>query len=272
MLIRPLHPNFGAEVLDLQLEAATPQDIDTLRAALDEHQLLLFRNGESLAPEQQVEICGWFGPPVDNGDGRLWSMLRNEEAAGRIKLPFHADFTYTDSPIKIISLHASELPPGGTSTSFVSGIHGWASLPLELQTRLAPMTLRHRHVSAITTGLPEFIADHPLRKEHPRSGRPILFATEYHAHRILELDLEESDAILSRLFEHLYAEQHIYTHRWQLHDLMIWDNLAVQHARREAAELSAGKRAVQRVVVNEMTYPELVARARQQQEQRRQPA
>jgi taurine dioxygenase len=269
LLTRPLHADFGVEVLELDPERISAQDAEGLKALLDEHQLLLFRGGKPLTPEAQVALCSLFGPPVDDGNGKKWSVLHNDDAAGRIKLPFHADFTYTASPIKVISLHATDVPPGGTSTSFVSGIHGWESLPGELQQRLSPMSVRHRHRSAIAADSPEFIAVHPLRKLHPRSGRPILFATEHHAQRILELDPAESDAVLTRLFEHLYEEERIYTHRWALHDLVVWDNLAVQHARREAADPSAGTRVVQRVVVNDATYPELLERARREEAERR---
>ncbi len=272
MYFRALHPDFGAEVLDINVLSATKPEIAQLRAALDEHQLLLFRGGRSISPDQQVKICSWFGPPTEGDDGKKWSVLQNEDAAGRIKLPFHADFTYTESPLEVISLHATDVPPGGTSTSFVSGIRGWSDLSPDLQELLAPMRLRHRHVSSVGADWPEFIADHPVRKLHPRSGRPILFVTEHHAHRILELDAEKSDAVLGDLFGHLYGEGHVYTHHWQTNDLVIWDNLAIQHARREAADPSAGKRAVQRVATNEIPFSELLARARRQEAQRRQNA
>jgi taurine dioxygenase len=93
--------------------------------------------------------------------------------------------------------------------------------------------------------------------------------TEHHADRILELAADRSRELLDRMFDHLYGEEHVYTHRWQLHDLIFWDNLAVQHARPEAARVSDGKRAMQRVVLNDVAFPELVERARRQQEQRR---
>ncbi len=272
MHIRALHPDLGVEVLDFDILDSGPAQIDQIRSALDEHQLLLFRGAKEISPEQQVEICSWFGPPAANDDGKKWSVLRNEDAAGSIKLPFHADFSYTESPIKVISLHATDVPPGGTSTSFVSGIRGWSALAADLKELLAPMTLRHRHVTSVGAGWPEFIAEHPVRTLHPRTGRPILFVTEHHANRILELDPEVSKATLNQLFDHLYGDEHIYTHRWQRHDLVIWDNLAIQHARREAADPSAGKRAVQRVATNEIPFSELLKKARLQEEQRRQSA
>lgn len=270
VLIRPFRDDFGAEVLNFDLAAAaTEEEVTLLRSALAAHQLLLFRPGKAIAPDRHVELGAWFGTPVDNGSGRLWTVLQNEEAAGREKLPFHSDFTYTDAPIKVISLHATAVPSGGTSTSFTSGIHAWATLPPALQELLAPMTLHHRHVSAFAgSDLPEFNADHPVRLLHPHSGRPILFVTEHHAHRIKELPPERSAAVLSEIFDHMYSDANVYTHRWQLHDLIVWDNLALQHARREKADLKVGRRIMQRVAMSEVNFAELIRRAREQQSQR----
>jgi taurine dioxygenase len=275
----------GAEVFDFDVLAPTPaEDIEELKGALDEYQLLLFRDGRLIPPDRQVEMTGWFGPPADNaGTGRLWSVLHNDDDAGRRKLPFHSDFTYTDSPIKIISLHAIELPAGGSSTSFASGAHAWVTLPPDRQHLLEGMTLRHRHISTIGAGASpqssdqpahplqppkEFVAEHPVCLVHPRTGQPVLLVTEYHAERIREVDQEESDRLLGEILAHMYEPENVYVHRWELYDFLIWDNLALQHARQDEAEIADGARAMQRVALNEVTYPELIARAWQQQKRR----
>jgi len=263
-----LHPDFGVEVHDVELLNPTVDEIDELRAALDEHQLLLFRQGR-IPPERHVEIVSWFGTPTDDsGDGKRWSVLHNQDRAGSMRLPFHSDFTYTDSPVKLISLHAIELPPGGASTSYVSGVAGWAMLAPDRQETLAPMVVRHSYRSRLSHDLPDFVTEHPLRFAHPRTGRPVLFVTEHHAERILELDPEGSARVLAELFAHLYAAERVYVHRWKLHDLVVWDNLAVQHARTEEADIADGARALQRVSVNDVTYAELIARASEQQRHR----
>ena len=270
MDIRNLHENFGAEVRGFDLLADTGAtsraEIDELRAALAHHQLLLVRSPKQMSPDRQVEIASWFGRPAKNDGKNQWSVLRNDEAAGSARLPFHSDFTYTDSPIKAISLHAIEVPRGGTATSFLSGVHAWATLPCDLQELLSPMTVRHVHDSSLVSGdLPVFIADQPVRFEHPRIMKPVLLVTECHSRRINELSPEMSEATLSRLFEHLYRPQNIYVHEWRLYDLLLWDNLAVQHARPVRSEPDKGGRALQRVALNEVDYPELIERARRRQ-------
>jgi taurine dioxygenase len=269
MRFLPLHSGFGAEVLDCDLMTATgPEDIAGLQRAFDEYQLLLFRNGSPIPPERHVEIASWFGPAIDTTSGQPWSAMDNENAAGSIRLPFHSDFTYTDTPIKVISLHALELPPGGAGTSYVSGVHAWATLPPERQDLLSGMTLHHTHHSAISSDMPEFEADHPVRLLHPRTGQPILFVTEWHADRIYELERDESDRVVAELLAHLYAPEQVYLHRWQLHDFVIWDNLAVQHARTDEASIAKGRRLLQRVALNEVTYDVLIEKAWDQQRRR----
>jgi taurine dioxygenase len=70
------------------------------------------------------------------------------------------------------------------------------------------------------------------------------------------------------VLEHQYEPSRIYTHAWQLYDLLIWDNIAVQHARPKAAELAEGRRCMQRVTSNDATYMELVAKARAREARR----
>jgi taurine dioxygenase len=275
MRLRSLHPAFGAEVLDFDvLKGGAPEEIAALRAGFDEHQLLLFRGaGQAVPPERQVEISAWFGPPIANSeDGVLWTVLHNEEPAGSARLPFHSDLSYTDDPILGLSLQAVELPPGGSATAFVSGVHAWRTLPQDLQALLADKTLRHRLASSLAKGFygdwPEFVADHPVRLEHPRTGAPVLYVTEHHAERIHELDEATSARVLAGLYAHLYAPEHVYAHQWALHDLIVWDNLSIQHARPEVAEPALGPRAMQRVALAEVPYHELVERARRQERER----
>jgi alpha-ketoglutarate-dependent taurine dioxygenase len=267
MRFRRLHDDLGVEVLDFEVRTTpSPEEVETLRRALDEHLLLLFRGGQEISPEHQIEISKWFGSPVEHaGDERMWSVLSNDEAGGgRRRLPFHSDLTYTDCPMKVISLQAIALPPLGSTTLFVSAVRGWSTLSPERQDRLAPLTLRH-HYFPENPEWPEFIADHPVKFLHPRTGQPVLLVTEHHAERIPEVDEEESELLITELLAHLYAPERIYAHAWQIHDLIIWDNLAVQHARPDEANPADGPRKLQRVAMSEVPFGELIIHAREQQ-------
>jgi taurine dioxygenase len=69
------------------------------------------------------------------------------------------------------------------------------------------------------------------------------------------LPLGESDALLEELFAVLYDPAHIYDHHWRAGDLVIWDNLAVQHAR---AAFGTAPRTLQRVSITQYGYWEQV--------------
>lgn len=270
MEFRPLHADLGAEVIGFDLQrGGSPDEVAALREAYDRYQMLLFRGGGRVSHARHVELTSWFGPPspVDNtGNGEFVSVLQNEEAAGSMQLPFHSDLTYTDCPIKAICLQAIEVPAGGTSTTFVSSMAAWGKLPAPLREELADKTLRHVYISRMPEyGWPDFVADHPVRFVHPRTGKPILLVTEHHADRILEMDEARSRAVLGELYTYLYAPAARYEHWWQLDDLLVWDNLAVQHARTRPSDPSEGKRALQRVALAEVGLQELVERARAQQ-------
>jgi taurine dioxygenase len=264
MEFHKLHETLGAEVRGLDLLGPlSDAEVEDLRAALAEHQLLLFRVGRQMPPDRQVEVASWFGTPV-GGHGQICSVLRNDNPSGAVVLKFHSDFTYTDSPLTGLCLHAIEVPRNGTTTTFLSGAHAWATLPADAQRQLASMTVRHvQDTSIMSEDLPVFFADQPVCLHHPVIKRPVLLVTEYHARQINELPAEESRDVLSRLFEHLYRPENIYVHDWRLHDLIVWDNLAIQHARPFRAAPEDGPRALQRVALGTIDYEDLVARARE---------
>jgi len=267
---RPLHAKLGAEVFGFDIHAGgSRHELAELREAYDRYSLLLFRGCTRLSEERHAELASWFGPPApvsNDGEGNFVSVLHNRDLAGAMQLPFHCDLTYTDVPIKAICLQAIELPESPTSTTFVSNFAAWESLPPEMQRRCDGLTLRHVLVSQMKDfDWPPFVADHPLRFVHPRNGRPLLLATEHHATRLLELEEPESRALIDDLLARIYAPEMQYDHAWQVGDVVMWDNLALQHARREKSDYAGGPRALQRVALAEVGLPELIERARARQ-------
>ena len=75
-------------------------------------------------------------------------------------------------------------------------------------------------------------AEHPIFRAHPYQGTPVLTVTYQHASHVIGLSRSESDALLSQLFDALYAPAHLYRHAWCVGDLLLWDNRVMQHARR----------------------------------------
>jgi taurine dioxygenase len=73
-------------------------------------------------------------------------------------------------------------------------------------------------------------AMHPVLTPHPHSGRRALFVNDF-ADRIAGMDRVDSDAAIAELRAHLDAHAPCYTHRWRTGDLVLWDNIGIQHRR-----------------------------------------
>jgi taurine dioxygenase len=92
-------------------------------------------------------------------------------------------------------------------------------------------------------------AVHPVAYRHPDSGATLLYVCEFFTSHIEGLPLDESEALLEELFEHIRRPEHVHEHAWHEGDLIVWDNIAVQHGRPSFRNLDA-RRTLRRVGVN----------------------
>ena len=67
-----------------------------------------------------------------------------------------------------------------------------------------------------------------LLRRHPGSGRMGLFLAS-HAGRVFGMPEDEGKALLQQLIDHATQRQFVYTHRWRVHDLVMWDNRCTMH-------------------------------------------
>jgi len=51
--------------------------------------------------------------------------------------------------------------------------------------------------------------------------------------RVEGLPADESDALLSALFDHSEKPEFVYRHAWRVGDLVVWDNRCSMHARED---------------------------------------
>ena len=72
---------------------------------------------------------------------------------------------------------------------------------------------------------------HPAVLQHPVTGVPILYMNPWFTCGVVGMDDEGGGRLLARLFTHLSNPAFLYRHEWSPHDLVLWDNLAVMHAR-----------------------------------------
>ena len=70
---------------------------------------------------------------------------------------------------------------------------------------------------------------HAIFLDHPITGKRVLYANPGYAIRINEMDPKESDEALEFLFAHQTRPEFRYAHRWQVGDVLMWDNMGTIH-------------------------------------------
>ena len=245
-----LSPALGVEVRGVDLgRPLSEASLREIRAAWNNHHLLLFR-GRDLTSDDQLRFIRHFGEPLrETLDGSPFSYVSNVREDAIIRsgaLFFHSDLAFTPDPLRAISLFAVETTEGAAPTSFMNAIRGCETLPAALAERIdGPRALhtfdlvnqrgdqRYR-VAELPPDAPR--ATHPVVWSHPELGRSILYVNSMQTDRIEGLPEVESRALLEELLEHLYRPEHIYQHDWRPGDFIFWDNWALQHARPDVSE------------------------------------
>jgi taurine dioxygenase len=69
----------------------------------------------------------------------------------------------------------------------------------------------------------------PLVIRHPDSGRAALYLNTGRMEGVEGLDDEAGYALIEQLYAHATQPRYEYRHRWQVGDLVIWDNRSVLH-------------------------------------------
>lgn len=258
----PLAP-FGVEVkIDLS-KPLSAEDKDALRQLYARDGVLVFRDLQ-LSMEEQIELCRVFGPVLDSPYENYYvSNAREDGHLGVMELQWHNDVPYLPRPYFAAALHAVEVAPGASSTQFASGMRAYERLPQRLRDRIAGLNalqVKQRfsdRVNRLTDLQPgDLCTVHPVVRHQEGSNRPYLFVNQNMTALIIGLSAEESEALLEELHAALYVREDVYEHAWRPGDLVLWDNMAVQHAR---GRISADRRTLQRVSITDLSYAEQYA-------------
>ena len=72
---------------------------------------------------------------------------------------------------------------------------------------------------------------HPILRRLPGTDHEALFLGRRTNGYVEDLPLDESEALLDALWAHATQEAFTYRHRWQLGEVVVWDNRLVMHCR-----------------------------------------
>lgn len=265
---RRLTSVLGAEITGLpRVDTLDDSALAELVAAVHEHQVVFIRDQDELTDAQHLEFMLRIGAPYVHPLARVGG--RTEAMAEHIvddadHPPFqdrwHTDVTWDLTPPTIGSLRPIEMPAQGGDTLWASMYAAHDALSPRLQEALAGLTAHHDIGSGEafrTKGGVEFFemakdllpdTRHPVVGIHPTTERPYLYVNKQFTRSIVELEPNESAALLGFLVDHAVQPNHCLRHTWTVGELCLWDERSTQHfatadhfpARREMTRVAVG--------------------------------
>lgn len=250
LAFRPLSDAVGAEVRGLDLRDPIDETTaDVLRAAFRRHLLLLLR-GQDITTEQQTRFAEVFGQVALRKKNRVRSAeamaqhvsnVRDDGVFGKGELDFHLDQLFQPRPLSALILYAIEVPESGGDTRFVNTLVAHEKMPQALRDRIAGLRCRNAYTFAGTLAADWNVDDaerqaslssvHPMVWREHDGDRGAIWVNKLTTIEVVGLPESESRALIDEVRSYLYDDAIIYTHRWRPGDLLIWDNLRLQHAR-----------------------------------------
>jgi len=257
----PVTPSFAAEVGDIDL--SRPLDTETLaavREAFAAFAVLVFPSQE-LTTEQHLAFAKNFGPlevtvrrsmvhkklrvreeiaDIANfdDDGKIWkkgSRYRLFQMGNRL---WHTDSSFKAPSGYASLLYARSVAPFGGHTEFADLRAAYDAMPAQTKSRMRGLVGEHSLLfSRRRLGFTEFTAPEraafapvrrPLVRRIPESGRESLYIAS-HIGAIEGMTDAETEALLAELIAHATQRQFVYTHRWRVGDLVMWDNRCTMH-------------------------------------------
>jgi alpha-ketoglutarate-dependent 2,4-dichlorophenoxyacetate dioxygenase len=250
-------PEFVVEVRGTGLidVASSDSAYRSIRAAFEEHSVLLFRDQE-VTDDLQAAFSRAFGPLErvkigSVGAGTFYSRLHNIAADGtlvpethqqaltaRANQLWHTDSSFKATPALASVLSARIVPEHGGETEFTSTRQAWSRLPPAMQLRLRDAVVAHAYANSRDQIDPDLMtpaerAEVPpvrwrMTWRNPVNDRTALYLAS-HAYAIEGMGENEAKALLAKLIADATRPEITYLHRWRPGDVIMWDNRATMH-------------------------------------------
>jgi taurine dioxygenase len=240
----------GAEVNGLDLaRPLSDQQASALRAAWLEHLVLFFRD-QPLMSAQYMAFARRIGQPVEypfvkgiEGYPEIIEVKKLEHETVNFGGIWHSDTAYLEEPPMASMLLARELPPYGGDTLFANMYLAYEALSEGMRRMLDPLTAINSSARADVTrtredrlksdgrsgAKKEYVAEHPVVRTHPETGRKALYVNVAHTARFGGMTEEESAPLLEYLFRHQTRPEFSCRFSWRVGSLALWDNRCTQH-------------------------------------------
>jgi taurine dioxygenase len=229
-----------------------------IESAFHDNIVVVFRE-QQLSSQRHIEFSSRFGeleihivkkyllpgfPEI-----LLISNIRNKagEHIGLADAGFtwHTDTSYRRRPSRCSLLYAKEVPqrdgePLG-DTVFANTIAAYEALSDSMKRRTDGLKAIHRYSErrrVADSPRPKLTAEqlaetpdiaHPIVRTHPYTGRKSLYVTAGECVGIAGMAEDEAVELIAELDAHCVRPEFLYRHKWQVGDLLIWDNATSMH-------------------------------------------
>lgn len=262
VVVRPLGGTLGAQVDGIDIAAGLDDAaFAAVRRAWLDHLVLRFRGQREISTQRLVDFSRRFGPldrsPITTtGTGAPYipehpeiTAISNIEVDGKpigglgaFEAEWHTDMSYNEKPPTASLLYAIEIPAAGGDTWFANMYAAWDALAAPLRERVRRLSCVHdaslNSVGRLRKGYKQVTdpretvgAVHPLVRTHPETGREALFLGRRRNAYVPGLSLQDSESLLDELWAHATRDEFRWVHRWELGDLIVWDNRCTLHRR-----------------------------------------
>ncbi|MCG6875548.1 MAG: TauD/TfdA family dioxygenase [Betaproteobacteria bacterium] len=248
--VRRVAGALGAEVLGVDLSRPLEEEVViALRRAWLEHLVLFFRD-QALTPEQYMAFARRLGKPIEypfvkgiDGFPEIIEVKKLEHETVNFGGIWHSDTAYLTEPPMASMLLAREVPPFGGDTLFANMYLAYETLSEGMRALIDGLRAVNSSAKADVSrtredriqsdgraeGKKEYVAEHPVVRTHPETGRKALYVNVAHTVRFTGMTEEESTPLLDYLFAHQVRPEHTCRFAWQPGSIALWDNRCTQH-------------------------------------------
>jgi taurine dioxygenase len=242
---RPLIDGFGVEISGIDVKKAGPETLEEVATALAHHGAIMLRR-QGLTPREQVEFMSLFGEPA--GNPQLEFTVPEEPKVFVDCKPigdpeagtaWHTDLNYERRPAAYTCLHALEVPPEGSDTLIADTCAAWNALPDERQRQIDGLKVHHSYANLAARSNRTLTDEerreypdvfHPLVRRHPADGRKALWGLSTTTpNGIVDMPNPAGKDLIRELMEFATKDQFVYRHKWQVGDILVWDNRCTLH-------------------------------------------
>ncbi len=242
--------SIGAELSGTgALDSLSADALAAIREAWLEHLVVFFRDAD-LDPASLLRFAERLGEPMEypflrglDGFPFVTEVRKRAHETVNFGGIWHSDTTYLPEPPMATLLIARKVPPHGGDTLFANGYLAYETLSPGMKGTLDGLIGVNSSARADTTRTredrmrenakddvaKEYLAEHPIVRTHPETGRKALYVSPAHTVRVKDMTEEESAPLLSFLFAHQMRPEFTCRFAWNEGALALWDNRCALH-------------------------------------------